>query len=237
MRDVEHPVEEPPLGVSSGPRRGRDARSSRRRSSVPQGQSNRTAVSCRVAQRGTAGGPRAGLARRRCTSGAWEWWREASSAVGEHRCSLKIGRAVDEACPGPRNPWGPRETICEPSDALPLLHLIHEADQLVDHLFEILAAPFHGADLVTNPREHIVHLGRGVRRVLFGARVTVPLLHVDSPRDFSRADALTEREYTVRIVLKRRYVIAAHGDFARDKDRRERLVYVNLWNGSPHTVL
>ncbi len=138
---------------------------------------------------------------------------------------------MNEAWPGP---WALRETVREPPDVLPLLHLIHEADQLVDHLLEILAAPLHGANLVTNPHEHVVHLRRGVRRVLLGATVTVPLLHMDSPRDFSRADALTEREYAVHIVLKRRYVIAAHGDFARDEDRRECLFNVNFGNGSLH---
>jgi hypothetical protein len=122
-----------------------------------------------------------------------------------------------------RNPWAPRETVCEPSEALLLLHLIHESDQFVDHLLELFAAPLHGTDLVTHAHEHIVHLGRGVRRVLFGAMVLVPLFYVDSPRDFSGANALTKSEYAVRIVLKRRYVIAAHGDFACDEDRRESL--------------
>ena len=149
---------------------------------------------------------------------------------------MEIGRAVNEACPGLRDPWAPCETVRKPSYALPLLHLIHETDQLVDHLLEILAAPFHGVNLVTNAHEHVIHLRWCVRRVLFSATVTMPFLHMDSPRDFSRADALTEREYAVRIVLKWRYVIAAHGDFACDEDRRERLVYVKLWNGSLHTI-
>jgi len=127
-----------------------------------------------------------------------------------------------------RNSWPPRETVCKPPEAFRLLHLIYEACQLVDHLPEIFAAPFHSANLVTHAREHVVHLRRGVRVVLFGATVTVPFLHVDSPRDFSRADALAEREYAVCIVLERRYVIAAHGDFTCDEDRRECLVDVSF---------
>lgn len=121
----------------------------------------------------------------------------------------------------------PRETVREPSEALPLLHLLDESDQFVDHRLELFAAPLHGTDLVTHAREHVVHLGRCVQLVLFGAAVTVPLFHMDSPRDLSRADALTERKYAVRIVLKRRYVIAAHGDFACDEDRRECLFHVS----------
>jgi hypothetical protein len=132
---------------------------------------------------------------------------------------------VNETCSGLRNAWAPRETVREPADALPRLHFVHEADQLVDHLLEILAAPFHSANLVTHAQEHFVHLRRGVLRVLFGVTVSVPFLHMDSPRDFSRADALTEREYAVRIVVKRRYVVAAHGDFACDEDRRECLKF------------
>ena len=128
---------------------------------------------------------------------------------------------MNEACPSLRVPWAPRKTVRKPSDALPLLHFVHEADQLVDHLLELLAATFHGANLVTNAHEHVVHLRPGVRRVLFGGTVTVPLLHVDFPRNFSRTNALTEREYAVHIVLERRYVIATHGDFASDEDRRE----------------
>ena len=127
-----------------------------------------------------------------------------------------------------RNPWAPRETVREPSKALPLLHLLHESGQFVDHRLKLFAAPLHRTDLVTHAHEHVVHLGRCVRRVLFGTAVTVPLFHMDSPRDFSRADALTEREYAVRIVLERRYVIAAHGDFACDEDRRECLFHVRL---------
>jgi hypothetical protein len=127
-----------------------------------------------------------------------------------------------------RNPWAPRETVCEPSEALHLLHLIYESDQFIDHLLELLAAPLHGTNLVTHAHKHVVHLGRGVRRILFGATVLVPFIHVNPPRDFSRADALTEREYAVRIVLKRRYVIAAHGDFACDEDRRECLFGIKL---------
>jgi hypothetical protein len=124
-----------------------------------------------------------------------------------------------------RIPWNPRETIRKPSDALPLLHFIYEADQLVDHLLEILAAPYQGVHFVTNASEHVVHLRRGVLRVLFGMTVSVPFLHMDFPRNFSSADALTEPEYTVHVVLERRYVIAAHGDFACDEDRRERLKF------------
>ena len=130
---------------------------------------------------------------------------------------MQIGRAVNEARP----PWAPRETICEPSETLHFLHLIHETGQLVHHLLELFTAPLHGSNLVTHPHEHVFHLSRGIRRVLFGAAVPVPLLHVDSPRDFSGTDTLAEREYAVHIVLNRRYVIAAHGNFTCDKDRRQ----------------
>ena len=130
---------------------------------------------------------------------------------------MQIGRTVNETSP----PRAPRETICEASKTLHLLHLIHETGQLVHHLLELFTAPLHGSNLVTHPHEHVFHLSRSIRRVLFGATVPVPLFHVDSPRDFAGTDMLAEREYAVHIVLDRRYVIAAHGDFTCDKDRRE----------------
>jgi hypothetical protein len=41
----------------------------------------------------------------------------------------------------------------------------------------------------------------GVRCVLFGVIVMVPLFYVDLPGGFSGADALMEHEHAVRIVL------------------------------------
>ena len=133
-----------------------------------------------------------------------------------------------------RNPWAPRETVREPSEALPLLHLLHESGQFVDHLLELFATPLHRTDLVTHAHEHVVHLGRCVRRVLFGAAVTVPLFHMDSPRDFTRADALTEREYAVRIVLSGGTSSLRTATSHATRIDESVCFTSNFWNGSSH---
>jgi hypothetical protein len=80
-------------------------------------------------------------------------------------------------------------------------HLFHHPDQLVHHPLELRAASLHPANLVADPREHVLHLRRRVYGLVFGAHISVPVFQVDSPRDLARADALAECVDAVRVVL------------------------------------
>jgi hypothetical protein len=104
------------------------------------------------------------------------------------------------------------------SQFLRLLHRAHHTNQLVHHRLELFDAPLHPFDLVTDLREHVVHLGLGVVVavvvVVFGPDVSVPFFQVDPARDLAGTDALAECEDAVDVVLQRRHFVASRRHLA-----------------------
>jgi len=104
------------------------------------------------------------------------------------------------------------------SSLLDLLHRTHHTDQLVDHQLKLFNAPLHPSNLVTDLREHVVHLGLAVFHLVLRPDVSAPILQVDPPRDLARTDALAECEDAVDVILQRRHLVASRRHFACHQD-------------------